>query len=33
MFDLSEAGTVVVDDVGIAFLDPAFTSVRIAPQP
>ena len=33
VFDLSEAGTVVVDDVGIAFLDPAFTSVRIAPEP
>jgi dienelactone hydrolase len=33
VFDLSEAGTVVVDDVGISYLDPAFTSVRIAPQP
>ena len=33
VFDLSEAGTVVVDDVGIAFLDPAFMSVRIAPEP
>jgi len=33
VFDLSEAGTVVVDDVGIAYLDPAFTSVRIAPRP
>ena len=31
VFDLTEAGTVVVDDVGIAFLDPAFTSVRISP--
>jgi len=33
VFDLSEAGTVVVDDVGISFLDSAFTSVRIAPEP
>ena len=33
VFDLSEVGTVVVDDVGISFLDPAFTSVRIAPEP
>ena len=33
VFDLTEAGTVVVDDVGIAYLDPAYTSVRVAPQP
>ena len=33
VFDLSEGGTVVVDDVGIAFLDPAFISVRVASQP
>ena len=33
VFDLTEAGTVVVDDVGISFLDSAFTSVRIAPEP
>ena len=33
VFDLSEAGTVVVDDVGISYLDPAFTAVRVAPQP
>lgn len=33
VFDLSEAGTVVVDDVGISYLDPAFTAVRVVPQP
>jgi hypothetical protein len=29
VFDLSEAGTVVLDDVGIAFLDDAYTAVRV----
>lgn len=29
VFDLSDAGTVVVDDIGIAFLDPAFNAARI----
>ncbi len=32
VFDRSESGTVVVDDIGIAFLDPAFTAVRIEPS-
>ena len=32
VFDRTDAGTVVVDDVGISFLDPAFMSVRIAPH-
>ena len=32
VFDRTEAGAVVVDDVGISFLDPAFTSARIAPD-
>ena len=29
VFDRSDRGTVVLDDLGIAFLDPAFTRVRI----
>jgi hypothetical protein len=29
VFDRAEAGTVVVDDIGIAFLDPAYTAARI----
>ena len=29
VFDLSEAGTVVLDDVGIAFLDDAYMTVRV----
>ncbi len=33
VFDLSEAGTVILDDVGISFLDPAYTAVRVACQP
>ena len=33
VFDRTDAGTVVVDDVGISYLDPAFTSVRVAPRP
>jgi dienelactone hydrolase len=32
VFDRSEAGTVVVDDIGIAFLDPAYTAARIDPK-
>ena len=33
VFDLTEAGTVVVDDVGISYLDPAYTVARVAPRP
>ncbi|SVB06273.1 uncharacterized protein METZ01_LOCUS159127, partial [marine metagenome] len=33
VFDLSVAGTVVLDDVGIAFLDDAFMAVRMPSNP
>ncbi len=33
VFDLSEAGTVVLDNVGIAFLDDAYTVVRVPADP
>ena len=33
VFDLSEAGTVVLDNVGIAFLDDAYTAVRVPADP
>ncbi len=32
VFDRTDSGTVIVDDVGISFLHPAFTSVRVAPE-
>ena len=32
VFDRSAAGTVVLDDVGFAFLDPAYEAVRVQPS-
>ncbi len=31
VFDRTPAGTVVLDDIGFAFLDPAYEAVRVRP--
>jgi hypothetical protein len=32
VFDLTVAGTVILDDVGIAFLEDAYMAVRVPPD-